>query len=218
MHRLAKPIHGLRHSRRAVAMLEFGLSLPLFLGFVLSGIEMANYAMANNRTQRLASMAADLVAQSGAGAIGATEAQIYDLFNALDLTAQPFDLRQHGRIVLTGIKGTDTNNDNVVENTILWQRFDGNYVAGAPKVGCNQSVTTATLPENRILTLDEITFHAQVTYQYQPVFSSVPFKWLDLPTSFTRTAMFRARSTQFQTPSPDAHFPAKKKCDTATGL
>jgi Flp pilus assembly protein TadG len=211
-------IQALRGSRRAVAMLEFGLSLPLFLGFVLSGIEMANYAMAVNRTQRLASMAADLVAQSGAGAIGATEAQIYDLFNALDLTAQPFDLRQHGRIILTGVKGTDANNDNIVDNTILWQRFDGNYVAAVPKVGCNQNVTTATLPESRRLSLDEITFHAQVTYQYQPVFSSVPFEWLDLPTSFTRTALFRARSTQFQTPSPDDRFPPKKKCDTATGL
>lgn len=199
-------------------MLEFGLSLPLFLGFVLSGIEMANYAMANNRTQRLASMAADLVAQSGAGAIGATEAQIYDLFNAIDLTAQPFDLRQHGRIVLTGIKGTDSNSDKVIENTILWQRFDGNYVAGVPKVGCNQNVSTAILPGSRLLALDEITFHVQVTYEYQPVFSNVPFQWLDLPTSFTRTAIFRARSTQFQTPSPDTRFPAKKKCNTASGL
>ena len=218
MQALTKPVQVLLRSRRAVAMLEFGLSLPLFLGFVLSGIEMANYAMAVNRTQRLASMAADLVAQSGAGAIGATEGQIYDLFNALDLTAQPFDLRQHGRIILTGVKGTDANNDNVVDNTILWQRFDGSYVAATPKVGCNQNVATATLPEGRRLSLDEITFHAQVTYQYQPVFSNVPFKWLDLPTSFTRTAIFRARSTQFQTPSPDDRFPPKKKCNTATGL
>lgn len=63
-------VQKLARDRSGLALIEFGLALPLFLGFVLSGIEMANYVMANNRTQRLTTMAADLVAQSGAGAIG----------------------------------------------------------------------------------------------------------------------------------------------------
>ena len=59
--------------RRGVSILEFALMLPLFLGFVLTGIEFANYVMANNRVQRLAAMSADLVAQSGTGQIGVAE-------------------------------------------------------------------------------------------------------------------------------------------------
>jgi len=203
-------------SRRGVAMLEFGLMLPLFLGFVLAAIEMGNYVMAINRTQRLAAMAADLIAQSGAGAIGATEGQIYDLFSALDLTAEPFDMRDHGRIVVTGVRGAEENDTAV--NRILWQRFDGGYVAAAPTVGCAQTVKNAVLPGDRKLPLDEIMFHVQVSYEYQPIFSRTPFRWLDLPVDFTRTAMFRARSSQFQTPTPDSRFPPKTKCNTATGL
>lgn len=203
--------------RRGVSILEFGLMLPLFLGFALTGIEFANYVMANNRVQRLAAMSADLVAQSGTGKIGVAEGQIYDLFNALDLTARPFDLRQFGRVVITGVQGTDSDNDGVVENRILFQRFDGSFVT-PPMLGCNQTSAFATLPQNRQMIRDEILFHVQVSYKYQPVFTSLPFRWLTLPVSFTRSAMFRARNKDFATPTPDSRFPPKKNCTTASGL
>ncbi|NIJ24561.1 TadE/TadG family type IV pilus assembly protein [Sphingomonas japonica] len=218
MTRLLRGITALLGSVRGTAFLEFGLSLPLFLGFVLTGLETANYVLANNRVQRLSAMVADLVAQSGAGSVGATERQIYDLFEAIDLTAKPFDLRRDGRIYITAVRGTDANNDRVVENRILWQRVDGQYVAAAAVLGCAQNTVFATLPENRLLSLDEILFHAQVTYEYEPIFSRVPFEWLDLPTAFTRVAMFRARSTSFQSPSSVNGFPPKRNCNTADGL
>ncbi len=207
----------LAHDRRATAFLEFGLTLPLFLGFTLTGIELSNYVMANNRVQRLATMSADLVAQSGTGSIGVTEGQVYDLFSALDLTAQPFDIRGRGRIIITGVQGTDTNNDNTVENRILWQRFDGALIT-TPQLGCNRTSMIATLPENRQMLLDEILFHVEVTYQYKPIFNNAPFKMMSLPTTFSRSAMFRARSKQFQTPTPDARFPPKSNCASSTGL
>lgn len=214
---MSRPLRRLAGDTRAVSILEFGLMLPLFLGFALTGIEFANYVMANNRVQRLAAMSADLVAQSGTGSIGIGEGQVYDLFSAIDLTAQPFDLRKFGRVVITGVQGTDTDNDGTIENRILWQRFDGSFVT-PPTLGCNQATSTATLPQNRRLIRDEILFHVQVSYRYQPLFSSLPFRWLTLPTSFTRSAMFRARSKDFTTPTPDSRFPAKTNCSSATGL
>lgn len=206
------------HDRRGVAILEFALLSPLMIAMILSGFELGNYALAHNRVQRLAAMTADLVAQSGTGKIGATEAQIYDLFNAIDLTAQPFDLRTHGRVVITAVKGTDDNNDGKVENRILWQRFDGRYVAAKPALGCNMTTDVAALPNARMLPLDEILFHVQVTYEYQPVFSNWPMQFLKFEPDFTRSAMYRARNKDFQTPTPESRFPAKKKCTTADGL
>lgn len=211
-------LRALVRARRAVAVLEFALMLPLFLGFVLTGIETANFVLANNRTQRLAAMTADLVAQSGVGAIGTTEGQIYDLFSAIDLTAHPFNLRKHGRVVISGVKGTDINNDNVVENRFLWQRFDGGYVAATPVLGCARTTPLATLKSARMLPLDEILYHVQVTYNYQPVFSRLPFRWLNLTTALTRSAIFRARSSLFQTPTTDDRFPPKSNCSTVDGL
>jgi len=215
--RLATLLRRLLRARHGVSILEFGLMLPLFLGFALTGIEFANYVIANNRVQRLAAMSADLVAQSGTGQIGVGEGQIYDLFNALDLTAKPFDLRRFGRVVITGVQGTDNDNDGTIENRIIWQRFDGGYVV-TPTLGCNMTTAFATLPQNRQLIRDEILFHVQVSYKYQPIFSSMPFRWLTLPTSFTRSAMFRARTKDFTTPTPDSRFPPKTNCTTASGL
>lgn len=207
----------LYRDRRGVSLIEFALMLPVFMGFALTGIEFANYVMANNRVQRMAAMSADLVAQSGTGNIGVGEGQIYDLFNALDLTSNPFDLRKSGRVIITAVQGVDSNNDGVAENKILWQRFDGSYIA-PPMLGCNTTTSTAVFPDGRKMLIDEILFHVQVTYKYQPVFSSTPFNWLALPTSFTRTSLFRARNKDFTSPTPDSRFPPKKNCSTANGL
>lgn len=209
--------HRLARDTRAVSMLEFALMLPIFLGFVLTGVEFANYVMANNRVQRLAAMSADLVAQSGTGQVGVAEGQIYDLFSALDLTARPFDLRRFGRVVITGVQGVDTNSDGTIDNKILWQRFEGDFIV-PPMLGCNRNTGVATLPQNRRMIRDEILFHVQVSYKYQPIFSTLPFRWLTLPTSFTRSAMFRARNKDFTTPTPDTRFPPKTNCSSASGL
>lgn len=211
-------IASLAGNRRGVAFLEFALGLPLFLGLTLTGVEFGNYVMATNRVQRMAGMMSDLVAQSGTGEIGISEKQVYDLFNAVDLTAQPFDLRNHGRVVITGVQGTDQNNDKVIENRILWQRFDGAFTQAAPVVGCGQKVEIATLPNARNLLLDEVMFHVQVSYDYQPIFKIIPFGMMNAQPAITRSVMFRARSKEFTTPNTDAKFPPKTNCDTPSGL
>ncbi len=211
-------LRSLLRDRRAVAFLEFALGLPLFLGLTLTALEFGNFVMATNRVQRMAAMMSDLVAQSGTGEVGISEKQVYDLFNALDLTAKPYDLRKRGRVVITGVQGTDKDNDGAIENRILWQRFDGAYVQAAPLVGCAQSVAVAALPNKRTLLLDEVMFHVQVTYHYEPMFTVIPFGMVPMQPAITRSVMFRARSKDFTTPNADASFPPKKNCTTATGL
>ena len=211
---------GLWRSTAGMALPEFALILPLFAGVTIAGIEMANYVLANAKVQRMATMTADLVAQSGTGNIGVTEAQIYDLFHAIDVTSQPFDLRGHGRVVITAVKGVDPNPADaltVVQNRILWQRFDGNYVTARPILGCRESTNLATLPDGRTLGLNELLFHAQVSYEYQPIFFRQFGTMLNLPQDFTRQAVFRGRSLDFQTPTPNNNFPPKQDCDTRDG-
>lgn len=212
--------HGrrLRRDCRGLAMLEFGLILPVFLTFCISGLEFGYYVMACNRVQRMASMTADLVAQSGIGSIGATEGQIYDLFSAVDLTAQPYDLRKYGRVIISSVKGTDINNDAKTENRFLWQRFDGDFTGATPLLGCAKTNPLATIPQSRVLPLDEILFHVQVTYSYQPLFGQSLLNVVNLNTTLTRTATYRARSSQFQSPTADPKFPPKNNCASANGL
>jgi hypothetical protein len=99
--------------RRGVGFVEFALGLPLLLGFTLGGIELANFIIANNSTQRLASMSADMLSQAGMNNVPMTEANIYDLFYSLDVSAQPLDMRNRGRIILSVLKGVAQSDGSV---------------------------------------------------------------------------------------------------------
>lgn len=218
MRRPLSRLRPLRGDARGVAFLEFALVMPVFLGFTLGGIEFGNYVLANVKTQRMAAMASDLVAQSGTGAMGITEAQIYDLFSAIDVSSQPFSLRDHGRVVITAIQGTQATATSPVVNSIIWQRFDGGYTAAAPMLGCHTASQPAVLPRNRALMKDEIVFHVQVTLNYQPILGRNTLSMMDVPTSFTRVAMFRPRSATYTRPQASVGLPPKENCNSANGL
>lgn len=211
-------LHRILGDRSAVSVIEFALGLPPLLGFALSGLEMANYILANNTTQRMATMVADLIAQSGVGDIATTEAQIYDMFYAIDVAAKPLSLRKNGRIVFSVIKGV-TQGDGTVRNeyadTVYSQQFDGDYVAAAPLLGCQ---TTTPLPNfSRTLPANELMVHAQVTYVYEPLFGQSVFDYFRVPTVLTRTATFRMRKNRFNISNDNSH-PSKTKCASKTGL
>jgi len=216
--RSPRPFRSLARDRRGVAFTEFALIAPLFLGFMLSAIECANFVMANFKVQRLATMMADLVAQSGTGGMGINEAQISDLFFALDISARPFDLRENGRVVLSALQGVDANNDKVAEsNKVLWQRFDGGFVEAPIRMGCWTSNPAPVLVDNRILGAEEIAFHAQVTYRYEPIFMASVLRLFDAPETITRSAMFRLRGKKFTAPQQVPGHAKKDNCNTADG-
>jgi Flp pilus assembly protein TadG len=198
-----------------LALIEFALSLPLLFGLLMSGLEIANYELANNKIQRLATMMANLLAQNGDGPIAATEAQVYDLFTALDISAKPYDIRNSGRVVLTVVKGVDTSGNGTIQNQIVNQQFDGGLTSALPVLGCH---TTNIVPTySRTLAKDEVMIHAQVSYRYATLFPVRVYDMLNLPTIVTRTAAFRARSKDFDV-SPDSNHPDKGNCTSATGL
>lgn len=214
---LMRAAQRLRRNSAGVSIIEFSLALPLLVGFALGGFEMANYILASNTTQRVATMTADLVAQSGVGGVSTTEAQLYDLFYALDVAAKPYDLRKNGRVVFSVIKGV-RQNDNSVRNewadSIYAQQFDGNYVAAPIKLGCHSSQALPTF--SRTLPPGEILAHAQVTYLYQPLFVPSGLTYFSAPREITRTAVFRMRKNKWNITNDGAH-PAKGNCATIDG-
>lgn len=214
--RIVFPVARLRRSQRGVALVEFALALPLVLGLMVSGFECANYVLAANKVQRLATMMADLLAQNGDGPlIAATEAQVYDLFDAVNVSAQPYDIHGAGRVIMTVAKGVDADGDGTPQNQIINQQFDGTLVSAAPLLGCHtNSVTPVGL---RALATDEVLIHVQVSYQYRALFPQRVYDMLHLQPIITRTAVFRARSKDFDV-TPDSKHPDKGNCATTDGL
>ena len=207
----------LRGNSEGVSIIEFALALPLLVGFTLGGFEMANYILASNTTQRMATMTADMVAQSGVGGVSTTEAQLYDLFYAIDVAAKPYDLRKNGRVVFSVIKGV-RQSDNSVRNEwadpVYAQQFDGNYVGVPVNLGCHSSQALPTF--SRTLPPGEILAHAQVTYRYQPLFVAAGLSYFSAPLEITRTADFRMRKNRWNIINDGAH-PAKGNCSTVDG-
>lgn len=202
-----------------VSVVEFGLSLPLFIGLMAAGLEMANLMLANMKIQRLATMSADMVAQRGASMAQLSELQLYDILNALDVSAQPLEMRSRGRVVITAVVGEDGNSDGTVDiNRIKWQRFDGALTDATPVLGCWTSVTAATLANSRQLVLNEAIFHAQVSYRYRALFSQNLVSWFGIPDIVTRTAAFRGRGSIYRPILSVENFPPKQVCNSATGL
>lgn len=202
-----------------IAMMEFALMLPVLLGLTLGALEMSNYIIASNTIQRMATSSADMLSQTGVNNISTSESQIYDLFYSLNVAAKPLDMRNHGRVVLTVIKGvpqSDGSVRNEFADTIYSQQFDGGNVAAAPLLGCH--ATTALPVYGRTLPANEIMVHAQVSYQYAPLLGSANLlSYFSVPSVITRTAVFRMRKNMFNITNDNSH-PSKSKCTSATGL
>lgn len=204
--------------QRGVAFVEFALILPLFIGVTVGGVEIANLMLVNMRVQRLATQMANLIAQRGASQRPLSEDQVYDVLAAMDVAAQPLNIRRDGRVVLSAVLGEDTNADRVADvSRIKWQRFDGGLTSATPSIGCWSTSTRGTLRNNRQLSLNETYFHAQVTVRYRPIFINV-LSYLQVPDTVTRSAAFRGRGSTFRDVLSVEGFPPKQDCASATGL
>lgn len=210
---MRKFINRLCRDAAGTNMVEFGLIAPMFLGIVVGGLDMAHYVNAGQRMQRINANMADLVAQSGTAGIGASEGQINDLFESMDVAAKPFKLRDRGRIIVTALLGVKNGSGNI-ENRKMWHRCDGMLTGQANKLpgAINAQVT---LPENRKLLEDEIMIHSQLAYKFEPL---MKFSFMGLFTDkdnqiIERTAFFRPRSKTFVSITPDGQ-PAKSTCPT----
>lgn len=203
---------------RGVSALEFALALPLLAGFMLGGLELANYILAVNTTQRVATMMADMLSQVGVGEIATTEAQIYDMFYALDVAAKPLDLRRNGRVIFTIVRGETQANGtvaNVFADSSYAQQFSGGYTAAAPLLGCNKSVARPAF--NRVLPTSEVMAHVQVSFRYTPIFVPSAISLFEARRDITRTANFRLRKNRWAITNDSTH-PPRNNCATASGL
>ena len=216
--RIKRFIRQLKGSCSGVTAVEFALALPLFLGIMISGVEISWLMMANMKVQRLATMTADLIARDGASTSRISEAQIYDILSAMNVAASPLDVRTRGRVIISAVLGEDTGTDRLPDvNRIKWQRFDGGLTSASPIIGC-VTANNITTGVGRQLKLAEPLYHVQVTYEYEPIYSASMFHMFGVPTTITRTASYRGRGAIYHDVLSIEGYPPKGNCTSATGL
>jgi hypothetical protein len=172
-----------------LALVEFAYVAPMFMGFVASGTEIANYAVKTTQVSQLALQVADNGARIGEGEPLAlrriTEGQINDLFIGAEIHAGNLDIfgwherdgvqRPNGRIILSSLETTANPNPT---NTfrIAWQRCRGEYTKYTPQFGeagqPSGTNMTGMGPAGRQVTAVAGTpvLFVEVRYRYQPLF------------------------------------------------
>lgn len=191
---------------RAVSLMEFAMVLPLIVALGMGGMELTNFILAHQKVERLAATSADLLARTK---VKPNERQVNDGFTAIDVMSKPYDLRQQGRVILTGIIGTANPTTGNLENKVAWQRCDGDLNGQTSAYGSEWTATNdfadgpaVTLPNNIQLSIGHMVVISEVFFRYRPMISSA---WL--PTSstsepFKEISVQRTRASAFTSITP----------------
>jgi Flp pilus assembly protein TadG len=166
-------------SRRAVALVEFALVLPILLLLGLTGIEYANWVVTKMQVSQLALQLADNASRMGTAAGGGKivyEASIRETFAGLQLQSGSLDLNSKGRAFLSSLEPTDSTAAAPTNYTIRWQRCYGLLTAQTSRFGTQGSSKPSGMgaADQLVKPLPQTaTMFAEVYYPYTPLFGSI---------------------------------------------
>jgi Flp pilus assembly protein TadG len=156
---------------RGVSIVETALWLPLIAMAGLGGLEYTNFVLANQKLERISAVTADTIARN---TIAPSEKTFDDTFKATEKLDAPFDVKEHGRTILTGVIGVNKN--GTVVNKIVWQRCGGKLTTVASQIGVEWTGSNdygegpdVNLPNGVVLQQNQMVIVSEVAYRYQPL-------------------------------------------------
>lgn len=161
-----------------LAMIEFALSMPVFLLILLGGLELTNLAFTYMRLNQIAVTVAD---NAGRVRTGIDESNIYEVFAGAQLMGESINFAQNGRVILSSLQPngqTGTNEGQMIN----WQRCYG-ALAVTPMYGrqgagrTNATLATGMGPTGNKITAASGTavMFVEVSFRYQPlIYAGLP--------------------------------------------
>ncbi len=146
--------------RRGVSATEFALILPILVLFSAGTIEYSRLIMLTQKLQSGAFILADLAARDRT----LSEAQLENIFLALDNVIQPFEFAADGKAFVTSV-GVNAAKKTVVN----WQREGSGDLAATSSVGTTEG-GLASLPDDLDIASGETIIAAEVFYAFAPLF------------------------------------------------
>ncbi|MGZ8347170.1 MAG: TadE/TadG family type IV pilus assembly protein [Allosphingosinicella sp.] len=174
--RRARALRSIFRDQSAISLVEFALSLPVFLVMMMTGAELANYVTTRMRVSQVALHLADHAARMGNGSLLAArtvnETLINDVLTGAGLQAGNLDLYTNGRVILTNIEPVAVPN-TTNRFRITWQRCRGSLARTSSYGVAGATNLTGVGPAGRQVGAADsgATMFVEVHYRYQPLFS-----------------------------------------------
>ena len=150
-----------RHDRGNVVV-EFALALPVLLMMLLASAELGRFVMLNQKVDRVAVTMSDLVARAET----ISESELDDIFDAAAHVAEPFDLGNRGRVIISSVINADGNGA-----TVAWQRTGGGSFITPSEVGVEDGA--ADLPGDFAVREGETAIVSEVFFDFEPFLSEM---------------------------------------------
>jgi Flp pilus assembly pilin Flp len=144
---------------RGVAAIEFALLVPIATLMLLGVLEICNYLLANQRTEKMAHTISDVVTQADSISVS----EIKSILGATDEIMKPFPFSKRGHVVITSV------HRNVGEGPeVAWQYEGGGSRANsASKFGTLGKASP--LPAGFTINERETVIITEVYYDYPPL-------------------------------------------------
>ena len=171
---LRRTLRALLRDQSAVALIEFGYSLPFLMILGLGGVEVANYSITHMRVSQIAVSLADNASRAKqeivAGVPRMREYDVNEAFRASQVQSAGLDIENNGRLILSSLEVNASNGQ-----WIHWQRCFGtaNYKSSYGKQGDGATGTSfqGMGPTGNKVTAESgfAVMFAEVVYDYQPL-------------------------------------------------
>lgn len=158
--------------RSGVAMLEFALTMPIFVALTMVGMETVNLAYASQKVGDIATLTTDQIARIR---IGISEGDITESLDGIKGIGSTMNFAANGRIIVSSVQPVVNSSGVVTDQKIRWQRCSGALNVTSSYGVAGTSLGTAGIgPADRKIAAgpdDELIF-VEVVYTYQPLISN----------------------------------------------
>lgn len=179
-------------SEKAVAALEFALSLPLLLTLFMGVVETARYAILHQKLDKTVASISDIITRQDT----ITDTNLNDLKDAAQQIVEPYDLEAHGTLIFTGVINSMTAGEPCITTAtpcIAWQYVPtGMSSPGVSRLGFPGD--NPVMPEGYVVTINQNVVVTELTYNFEPLLPLTGQIISTLsPHSIYKVSMFKAR-------------------------
>ena len=172
-----RPLFALARDKSGLALMEFGLALPILLLVCLTGLEETNWIMTKMQVSQVALQIADNASRMGDAVQGikvVSEDNISEVFTGGNLQAGSLNLSTNSRVILSSLEPV-ANPNTTGKFKIQWQRCFGAPQSKVSDYGPEGTTDLSGIgPAARMVKAQDgdATMFVELFYRYTPLFSA----------------------------------------------